>query len=178
MAWETKDSRTAYENAWIRVREDQVVRPDGTDGVYGVVELRQPAVFIVAVTDDDEVVLVTLDRHTTGPSVEVPAGGTDGEDPLLAAQRELLEETGFSATDWVHVGTMQALNGVCEAPEHVYVARGLSQADATGHHEEGISEVRTVPFPEVLAMVANGTITDGETVAALMYAALHLGRVH
>jgi hypothetical protein len=53
----------------------------------------------------------------------------------------------------------------------------LAQADATGHAEEGISEVRTVPFPEVLAMVGNGTITDGETVAALMYAAIHLGRV-
>ena len=178
MAWEIRDSRTAYENPWIRVREDQVVRPDGADGMYGVVELRQPAVFVVALTDDDEVVLVTLDRHTTGPSVEVPAGGTDGEDPLLAAQRELLEESGFKASRWEHVGSMKALNGVCEAPEHVFLARGLSQAGATGHHEEGISEVRAVPFPEVLAMVANGTITDGETVAALMYAAIHLGRVH
>ena len=176
MAWEIRHSRTAYENPWIRVREDQVVRPDGADGLYGVVELRQPAVFVVALTDDDEVVLVTVDRHTTGPSVEVPAGGTDGEDPLLAAQRELLEETGYRADHWTHVGSMQALNGVCEAPEHVFVACGLTRAEATGH-EEGISEVRTVPFPEVLAKVANGTITDGETVAALMYAALHLGRV-
>ena len=72
---------------------------------------------------------------------------------------------------------MQALNGICEAPEHVFVARGLSLADATGHHEEGISDVRAVPFAEVLAMVARGEITDGETVAALMYAAIHLGRV-
>ncbi|SES29165.1 8-oxo-dGTP pyrophosphatase MutT, NUDIX family [Pedococcus cremeus] len=178
MAWETRHSRTAYENPWIRVREDQVVRPGGADGVYGVVELRQPAVFVVALTDDDEVVLVTVDRHTTGRSTEVPAGGTDGEDPLVAAQRELFEESGYSASHWEHVGSMQALNGVCEAPEHVFVARGLTRAVATGHHEEGISEVRTVPFAEVLAMVRRGEITDGETVAALMYAALHLGRVH
>lgn len=177
MAWVTRTSEVVYDNQWIRVREDQVIRPDGTDGLYGVVELRQPAVFVVALTDADEVVLVTVDRHTTGRSVEVPAGGTDGEDPLLAAQRELLEETGYTAADWSLVGTMQALNGICEAAEHVFVARGLSLADATGHHEEGISDVRTVPFAEVLAMVANGTITDGETVAALMYAALHLGRV-
>ncbi|TQJ48878.1 NUDIX hydrolase [Phycicoccus sp. SLBN-51] len=178
MAWEIRHSRTAYENPWIRVREDQVVRPDGADGVYGVVELRQPAVFVVALTEDDEVVLVTVDRHTTGRSTEVPAGGTDGEDPFVAAQRELVEETGYSAARWEHVGSMQALNGVCEAPEHVFVARGLTRAEATGHHEEGISEVRTVPFAEVLAMVRRGEITDGETVAALMYAALHLGRVH
>jgi 8-oxo-dGTP pyrophosphatase MutT (NUDIX family) len=177
MAWETTNTRTAYENRWIRVREDQVVRPDGSDGVYGVVEVRQPAVFVVALTSADEVVLVTVDRHTTGLSVEVPAGGTDGEDPLIAAQRELLEETGYRATEWVQLGSMQALNGICEAPEHVFLARGLTSSDATGHHEEGISDVRAVPFPEVLAMVANGTITDGETVAALMYAAIHLGRV-
>ena len=168
---------TAYENQWIRVREDEVVRPDGTDGLYGVVEVRQPAVFVVALTEADEVVLITVDRHTTGRSVEVPAGGTDGEDPLAAAQRELLEETGYTAADWAQVGSMHALNGVCVAPELVFLARGLTLSDATGHHEEGISDVRTVPFGEVVAMVGSGEITDGETVAALMYAAVHLGRV-
>ena len=69
--WPVTESRTVYANAWIEVVEDAVVRPDGSDGIYGVVHLRHPAVFVVAVTDDDEVVLVTVDRHTTGPSVEV-----------------------------------------------------------------------------------------------------------
>ncbi|HET9633323.1 MAG TPA: NUDIX domain-containing protein, partial [Terrabacter sp.] len=95
MTWPTTESRLVYENAWIRVREDAVTRPDGSDGTYGVVEVRRPAVFVVALTDEDEVVLVTVDRHTVGHSVEVPAGGTDGEDPLRAAQRELAEETGL-----------------------------------------------------------------------------------
>jgi 8-oxo-dGTP pyrophosphatase MutT (NUDIX family) len=176
-SWQTTGTRSVYSNAWIEVHEHDVIRPDGTTGIYGVVGIRQPAVFVVAVTEADEVVLVTLDRYTVGPSVEVPAGGTDGEDPLVAAQRELLEETGLAASTWTRIGGMQALNGVCRAPEHVFLATGLSQdptsADLAG---EGISEVRAVPFADVLAMIAGGDITDGETIAALMFAAVHLGR--
>ncbi|WP_392542576.1 NUDIX domain-containing protein [Oryzobacter telluris] len=175
--WPVTASETVYENAWIRVVEDRVERPDGSPGLYGVVHLRHPAVFVVAVTDDDEVVLVTVDRHTTGASVEVPAGGSDGPDTLAGARRELAEETGLAASSWQEIGRMDALNGVCIAPEVVYLATGLHPAPGAEQEVEGISEVRRVPWPEVLAMVARGDITDGETVAALMFAALALGRV-
>ncbi|MCC2315014.1 NUDIX domain-containing protein [Cellulomonas xiejunii] len=182
MAWQTVSSRVAYENPWITVREDDVLAPDGRSGVYGVVEVR-PSVFVVALTDDDEVVLVTTDRYTIGPgSVEVPAGGTDGQDPLVAARRELAEETGLTAREWTRVGVLDALNGVARAVEHVFVARGLAPVtDAAGTAQEqaaeGITAVRTVPFADVLAMVRTGEIRDGETVAALALAALHLGRL-
>jgi 8-oxo-dGTP pyrophosphatase MutT (NUDIX family) len=192
MSWPVTRSRVAYENPWIVVREDEVVRPDGSPGVYGVVEVRRPAVFVVALTDADEVVLVTVDRHTVGLSVEVPAGGTDGEDPLVAARRELAEETGLAAGTWRRVGEVNALNGICRAAEVVYLATDLSDAEAESGGDaeptddgarsgeqiaEGISSVDLVPVAEVLAMIRRGEIDDGETVAAFMLALLELGRI-
>ncbi|MBZ4488604.1 NUDIX hydrolase [Microbacterium sp. cx-55] len=178
MAWQTRATRTVYENRWIHVREDDVVGPHG-EGIYGAVRMQHPAVFVVAIDDDERVCLIGLDRYTTGPSLEVPAGGTDGEEPLAAAQREFREETGFAADSWEHLGTMNALNGIAEAPEHVFLARGIRPAAdaAASQNEEGIDEVRWVPFGEALKMISRGEITDGETIAAVAYAAIRLGRL-
>lgn len=179
MSWEQLDSRPIYENAWLRVREDDVRKPDGTTGIYGVVELQHPAVFVVALTEADEVLMLRVNRYTVGESWEVPAGGSDGDDPLVGAQRELLEETGLIASDWQPIGRMTALNGVCRAPEYVFLARGLTQAESAAReqHAEGITEVVRVPWPELIDWVRSGRITDGETVAAIMYAAIALGRI-
>lgn len=176
--WQVTSSRVAYENLWIRVVEDQVVTPSGSPGLYGVVELRHPAVFVVAVNADGDVLLETIDRHTVGPSIEVPAGGSDGEDLLVAAQRELYEETGYVASRWQHIGTMRALNGVCRAPEHVFLAQDLVRVTAGDDAEvEGISAARWVPWSEAMAMVSSGRISDGETIASLLHAAIALGKL-
>ena len=179
MPWPVVSSKDVYENQWIRVREDVVERPDGGRGIYGVMTVRQPAVFVVALTDKDELLMVDVDRHTVGPSLEVPAGGSDGEDPLAAARRELLEETGYRAERWQPLGRLQALNGVCEAPGLFFLAHGLTLASEDGQEQraEGISAVRRVPVADVLEMMREGQISDSETVAALMLALTHLGRV-
>ena len=186
MAWPVESSRTVYDNAWIRVREDHVVRPDRARGIYGVVEVKRPAVFVVALTDADEVWLLSVDRHTTGPSVELPAGGCEeGDAPLDAARRELAEEVGLAAGDWTELGGIDALNGMCRAPGTVFLARSLSPAPgreaaartAGEQRREGISQVRPVPLAEVLALVARGGVRDAESLAALLLALAHLGRV-
>lgn len=177
--WQTRTSRIAYENPWIRVREDAVSRPDGTEGIYGVVEVKHPAVFVVPLTDEDEVVLVEMWRYPTQQvSLEIPAGGSDGQESLIAAQRELREETGLDATTWQDLGTVFSLNGVSNAPGQVFLARGLTESTQDHEQEEeGIVGTRRVPWVEVLDLIRTGAITDGETLAALMHAAVTLGRV-
>ena len=176
--WTTTATRTAHENPWIRVREDQVVHPDGRPGLYGVVEVRSPAVFVVPATAADEVVLVLVDRYTTGRATpEVPAGGSDGEDLLAAAQRELREETGLSAATWRPLGAVDSLNGVAAAPGQVWLATDLTEVGGRETEAEGITEVRRVPWAELVAMIGRGEVTDNETLGALMLAVVALGRV-
>jgi len=178
MGWQTLGSRVAYENPWIRVREDAVLRPDGSPGVYGVVEVRSPAVFVVPVTEADEIVLVEVDRYAIGGlSLEVPAGGTDGEEALVAAGRELREETGLAALDLVDLGPVHSLNGVSDAPGRVVLATGLHAVGGAAQEVEGIAAVRRVPLPELPGLIAAGEITDNESLGALLLALVHLGRI-
>lgn len=185
MAWPVQRSEVAFDNPWIRVLDEQVVRPDQAQGRYGVVEVKRPAVFVVALTDDDAVWLLTVDRHTVGASVEVPAGGADEDELEQAARRELAEEVGLAAQEWTRLGGIDSLNGVCRAPGTVFLARGLGEApgrDAAAmteseQHREGISSARPVPLAELLDLVRSGGIRDAETLAALLLALAHLGRV-
>lgn len=182
MPWPVNSTRTVYENAWIRVREDQVTRPDGSPGVYGVVSLHHDAVFVVALTPDEEIVLVDVDRHTVGRSLEVPSGGSDGEGPLVAAARELREETGCVADDLRVIAVMNSLNGVSEARGQVVLATGVRPADDTAElaqsrRVEGIRSTRAVSWPELVELIRSGAITDNESVAAIGYAAAELGKL-
>jgi 8-oxo-dGTP pyrophosphatase MutT (NUDIX family) len=178
VGWQTLRSRVTYENPWIRVREDDVRRPDGASGIYGVVEVRSPAVFVVPVTEADEVVLVSVDRYAIGGlSWEVPAGGTGGEDAFAAARRELREETGLAADSLVDLGPVHSLNGVANAPGRVVLATGLHPVGGAEREVEGITAVRTVPLADLLRMIAAGEITDNESLGALLLALVHLGRI-
>jgi len=175
VSWQQRSSREVYANHYIRVLEDEVTRPDGTAGRYGLLEVRQPAVFVVPVTPDGRVVLVLCDRYTTGTSWEVPAGGSDGQELRVAAERELAEETGYAAARWDHLGGQWGLNGVARSRIEVFLARDLTRTSTTYDEAEGIGAVDDFAWPEVRTMLRDGSINDNESAGALLLAAIELG---
>jgi 8-oxo-dGTP pyrophosphatase MutT (NUDIX family) len=160
--------RVAYENPWITVWHDEVTRPDGTSGIYGVVHFPNLAAGVVAFDDEDRVVLVGQHRYTLDePSWEIPEGGVSPEEGALAGiQRELREETGVVARDWHELCRLTLSNSVTDERAVLYVARGLRHGTATPDPTEAL-EVRWVPFDEALAMTLDGRITDVLSVVAL-----------
>jgi 8-oxo-dGTP pyrophosphatase MutT (NUDIX family) len=171
--WKTLTSRTAYQNAWLRVREDQVIRPDGRPGIYGVVEIL-PSVGIVALNVRDEIVLVgqwryTLNRH----SWEIPRGGSrpDETEMQRAAERELAEEAGVRAARWQPLGTVDVGNGVLTDVQSLYLATELSATDTNFDAEEDI-QIIWKPFDEAAEMAMDGTITEVCSIAAILRVAM------
>ncbi len=166
--WRRHSRRLAYENPWIEVHHDEVTRPDGQPGIYGVVHFRGRAVGIVAIDDEDRVVLVGQFRYTMGHySWEIPEGGVPvGEDPLEGARRELREETGVEATTWREIGGLEISNSISDEVGFMYLATGLTQGTAEPDPTEDL-RVRRVPFGEVMAMVDRGEIPDALSQLAL-----------
>ena len=166
--WITKSSRIAYENRWIKVREDHVIRPDGQPGIYGVVVV-PPSVGVVAINQKDHVVLVGQWRYTLNRYLwEIPRGGSEGDPDLLAvARRELAEEAGIEADHWEPLGTVDVNSGITSDVQHLFLATGLRPAEARHDAEEQI-EVAWHPFPQVVDMVMDGQITEVCSVAAIL----------
>ncbi len=167
--WKTKSSRIAYENAWIRVREDQVLRPDGAPGIYGVIEIR-PSVGVVAIDEEDRVVLVGQWRYSVNRySWEVPRGGSQpGEKNMLdVAKRELAEEAGVRAAHWEVLGPVDVCNGVADDVQTLFLATGLSSTARRLDPEEDIA-LDWKPFREAVRMVMDGRITEVCSVAAIL----------
>ncbi|HEU4673883.1 MAG TPA: NUDIX hydrolase [Candidatus Limnocylindrales bacterium] len=175
--WRRLARRTVYENPWIRVHHDDVVRPDGLPGIYGVVEFRSVAVGIVALDERDRVLLVGQYRYTLDAySWEIPEGGVPfDEPPLEGARRELAEETGYRAAEWRELLRLATSNSVTTEVGVLFVARGLTPGAAEPDGTEQL-ELRWVTLDEAVAMIDRGEITDALSQAALLRYALERRR--
>lgn len=169
--WKTLSSKHIYSNPWMSVREDQVIRPDGQDGIYGVIDTRI-ATGVVALTPERDVYLVGQYRYPTDVySWEIVQGGADeDEDPLTACKRELQEEAGLLAETWTPIGgEIHLSNCISSEKAYIYVAEGLSETEASPDGTE-VLQLKKVPLKEAVRMAVSGEIVDAVSVIGILLA--------
>jgi len=165
-------SRTVYRGPVFWVTTDQVQEPGGVKARRDVIH-HSGSVVVLAVDDSRAVPRVLLERqyrHAAGDYLwELPAGRIDpGEEELKAAQRELLEETGYTAAKWRRILKFYASPGFVAETMSVFLASGLRAGEAQPEEDEIIFK-RLVPLPTAVNMVLRGTIRDAKTISSILW---------
>lgn len=171
---ETRNHSTVFNGIVVNIEQMEVLI--GTQGWYTYQIVRHPGgAAVLPLHEDGSVTLIRQLRPAVGEFLlELPAGRlAPGEDPRLAAGRELVEETGLSAAALESLGVVHSSPGVFDEVIHLYLATGLTQGEAKPEDYEEISCVR-LPLAEALKMAEEGTITDGKTITALLRARRYL----
>lgn len=170
----TLERQAIFEGKVLQLYLDKVRLPNGMEAEREVV-MHRGAVAMVALDEDDGVFLVRQYRHAPAADlVEIPAGKlAEGEDPGQCARRELMEEIGYDADDWIRLASFYTSPGFSDEMLHLYLARKLRPAEAEADEDEFL-EIIHVPLVEAISMVSRGEIEDAKTVAGLALAALFL----
>jgi 8-oxo-dGTP pyrophosphatase MutT (NUDIX family) len=173
--WTTLSGEEKYDNKWINVTEYQVLNPTGGKGIYGKVHFKNKAIGIIALDENLNTWLVGQYRYTLDEfHWEIPEGGGPfGEDPLLAAKRELKEETGLTATKWSTLLRIHTSNSVTDEEGFVFLAEDLTHGESELEETEADLKVKKLPLQKAVEMVMRGEITDSMSMAGL----LMLGRI-
>lgn len=164
--YERRSHREIYRNPWLAVEVHDIVHPTGAAGEHLL--LKTPAASGVLLIEGEECILERQPRFGARCEVlEIVKGGADsGETPLECAQRELREELGLEAADWMPLGDAYEIPSIMDAPVTLFLARGLTSVGAQPEANERIDAVR-MPLAHAVAQAADGTITDAVTVTAL-----------
>lgn len=167
-------SETIVSGGMLTVKRDLVSLPNGNTSHREYV-MHPGAVVVVPILPNGHVVLEKQFRYALHQVfVELPAGKIDAnEDVLSTGQRELLEETGYTAADWLKLGQLHPCIGYSDEVIHMYLARGLV-AGSHQRDEDETLEVFDVSFSACMTMIQNGEITDGKTIVAMFLAEKYL----
>jgi 8-oxo-dGTP pyrophosphatase MutT (NUDIX family) len=171
--WKTLSGEEKYDNRWINVTEYQVINPAGGKGIYGKIHFKNKAIGIVALEDNNDTYLVGQYRYTLNQfSWELPEGGGPmDEDALLAAKRELQEETGITAGKWTLINRLHTSNSVTDEEGFIFLAEDLRHGKSNLEDTEADLKVMRIPLKEVLEKIMRQEITDAITVIGILLAA-------
>lgn len=130
---------------------------------------------VVAIDEENRIIMEKQFRYALNDYLlEIPAGKLDkGEDPLVCAKRELEEETGIIASEWISLGTIATSPGFCNEVIHLFVAKGLSKGEIHWDEDEYV-EVERYTFDELLKRIQEEKIKDSKTLSALLLAMPYL----
>ncbi len=174
--WTTLASELIVDRWWLRLRADRVRLPTGAEmDEFHVAEVPDWSL-AVALTDDGQAVLVEQYRYPVDRTALEFAAGVigEGETPLEAARRELLEETGYAADEWTALGPCAVEPARHTNYGHLFVARGARRVQAPALDETEDLQVRLVPAADLAGLIERGDIVHGLHVAAVFWA-LHRG---
>jgi 8-oxo-dGDP phosphatase len=161
-------SREIYRNPWLVLREDDIRRPDGSRGIYSVVD--KPTYALVMPYDGRRFRLVEQFRYPLGARRwEFPQGTAPGladVEPSVLAERELREETGLRATSFEALGQLDTAAGMTSQRGWVFLATGISEGDSDREHEEQDMHSAWFPREDVEQMIRSGVIVDAQSIAA------------
>jgi len=163
------DSKLTYDGNFLKVRKDNARMPDGS--ISSREYITHPgAVAILALLDNGKLIMERQYRYAPQQEfIEIPAGKIDqGEDILLTAQRELLEETGYVASEWTHLTTAWPCIGYADERLEYFLARGLSHQGRQLDDGEFL-EVFEMSMNDALDWVRQGRISDSKTIVGLFW---------
>lgn len=174
MPFKTLSQQIVWSCPWYNVRQDKIILPNGQPGVYNVIQ-KEPAVWILPITTDNQVVLIKSYRYTIDAYCwEIPAGSVKPEQSLeAAAHAELAEEIGGTAQQLEFIGKSYMANGISNEVGHFYLATGVTLTEPK-HEPAEVIEIYIKSIPDVLAMVRRNEISDAPSALAIFLCAERL----
>ena len=172
--WIIKKSRTAYQNPWFKLREDEVIQPNGKHSVHVVIEDYGGA-NVLPLDKDGYVYLADEFKYGLGRhDLNTATGGINPkETPLSAAKRELKEELGITAKKWTKLGIVHCYTSISDSPSYLFLAQGLTFGPTEHEGTESI-QPRKIKFNQAVKMVFANKITHAPTVVAILKAREYL----